>query len=80
MLEALLVAINEGYIQGFCCPAILSAGKLKTLDKIFDPFVGTGAAALLLGRRFTGCEVDRRFIDIAVRRLVETDVPDAHPE
>ena len=40
----------------------------------------TGVAALLLGRRFTGCEVDRRFIDIAVRRLVETDVPDPHPE
>ena len=37
-------------------------------------------AALLLGRRFTGCEVDRKFIDIAVRRLVETDVPDPHPE
>ena len=27
-----------------------------------------------------GCEVDRKFIDIAVRRLVETDVPDPHPE
>ena len=68
------------HIQGRL--AILSAGKLKTLERIFDPFVGTatGVAALLLGRRFTGCEVDRKFIDIAVRRLVETDVPDPHPE
>ena len=71
------------HIQGFCGVEILSAGKLKTLKRILDPFVGTGAtgvAALLLGRRFTGCEVDRKFIDIAVRRLVETDVPDPHPE
>ena len=46
-----------------------------------QPVTGaTGVAALLLGRRFTGCEVDRKFIDIAVRRLVETDVPDPHPE
>lgn len=77
------MVMNEGYIQGFCCPAILSAGKRETLEKMFDPFVGTGAtgvAALLLGRRFTGCEVERKFIDIAVRRLVETDVPDPHSE
>ena len=52
-------------------------------DIVFDPFVGTGAtgvAALLLGRRFTGCEVERKFINIAVRRLVETDAPDPHLE
>ncbi len=52
-------------------------------DTVFDPFAGTGAtgvAALLLGRRFLGCEVDGKFVEIAVRRLVEADDYDRHPD
>ena len=41
-------------------------------DLIADPFAGgatTGAAALRLGRRFMGCELDRDFHERAVARL-----------
>ncbi len=45
-------------------------------DRVLDPFAGSasaGIAALQRGRTFTGCERDRGFIDIAVRRLTVAD-------
>ena len=45
-------------------------------DRVLDPFAGSasaGIAALQLGRTFTGCERERGFIDIAVRRLTVAD-------
>lgn len=39
---------------------------------VFDPFMGvgsTGAAALKLGRRFLGVEIDERYYEAAVKRL-----------
>ena len=41
-------------------------------DIVFDPFMGTGTtavAALDLGRRFVGCEIDPSYFDITCRRL-----------
>ena len=41
-------------------------------DIVFDPFMGTGStgvAALQLGRRFGGCEIDPIYFEAAKRRL-----------
>jgi len=46
----------------------------KSGDLVFDPFAGsgsTGVAALSLGRRFFGCEQEKRYATIAARRLNE---------
>lgn len=42
---------------------------------VFDPFAGTGSAgvaALLHGRRFLGCEIDKTYADLAHARLKRT--------
>ena len=41
-------------------------------DIVFDPFMGvgsTGVAAVELGRRFAGCEIDKVYFDAARRRV-----------
>ena len=41
-------------------------------ETIFDPFMGsatTGVAAVRFGRRFVGIEIDRKYFDIACRRI-----------
>lgn len=41
-------------------------------DLVFDPFMGsatTGVAAITLGRRFVGTEIDPTYFDIACRRI-----------
>ena len=41
-------------------------------DIVFDPFAGsatTGVAALVLGRRFLGCEMEEKYARIGVKRL-----------
>lgn len=41
-------------------------------DTIFDPYMGsgtTGVAALMLGRNFIGCEINKEYYDKAVERL-----------
>jgi site-specific DNA-methyltransferase (adenine-specific) len=49
-------------------------------DLILDPFMGsgtTGVAAVKLGRRFAGIEVEPKYFDIACRRVLEaTKQPD----
>lgn len=43
-------------------------------DLILDPFMGsgtTGVAAVKLGRKFIGVEIEERYFDIAVRRISE---------
>lgn len=44
----------------------------NTDDLVLDPFAGsasTGIAALSLGRRFVGCDIDPEYADLARRRL-----------
>jgi DNA modification methylase len=44
----------------------------KEADVVLDPFMGsgtTGVAAVKLGRRFIGIEIDERYFDIACRRI-----------
>lgn len=46
----------------------------KPGDLVFDPFMGvgsTGAAALELGRRFMGVEIDQSYYEAAIKRLGE---------
>jgi len=41
-------------------------------DLVFDPFMGagtTGVASAMLGRRFVGSEIDKRYFDIAMHRI-----------
>lgn len=41
-------------------------------DLVFDPFTGSGTTAIACirsNRRFVGCEIDKKFFDIAVRRI-----------
>lgn len=41
-------------------------------DLVIDPFMGsgsTGEASLRLGRRFAGCDIDQRAVDLTRRRL-----------
>jgi DNA modification methylase len=49
-------------------------------ETILDPFMGsgtTGVAAVKLGRRFIGVEIDERYFDIACRRIeAATKQPD----
>ncbi len=45
-------------------------------DRVFDPFAGsatTGVAALNLGRRFVGCEIETSFARLGRKRLVAAD-------
>ena len=45
---------------------------VRDASHILDPFMGsgtTGVAAVKLGRRFTGIEIDPGYFDIAVRRI-----------
>jgi tRNA G10 N-methylase Trm11 len=52
------------HIQGFCRLAILSAGELITLEKICDPFMGSGTVALCaerLGCHWLGIELNEQY-------------------
>ena len=45
---------------------------------ILDPFMGsgtTGVAAIQLGRRFIGIEIDPKYFDIACKRIENTPAP-----
>jgi len=46
----------------------------KDAHKILDPFMGsgtTGVAAVKLGRKFIGIEIEKKYFDIACRRISE---------
>ena len=50
----------------------LVAQFTDSLETILDPFMGsgtTGVAAVQLGRKFIGIELDRKYFDIAVERI-----------
>ena len=45
-------------------------------ETIFDPFMGSGTtavAAKMLGRRFLGCDISKKYVDVANNRLVRID-------
>jgi len=47
----------------------------KTKGVVLDPFMGsgtTGVAAVKLGRKFIGIEIEPKYFDIALRRISET--------
>ena len=51
-------------------------GFLPDATTIIDPFMGsgtTGVAALKLGRRFIGIEIDETYFDIACKRIAEAE-------
>lgn len=48
----------------------------KVGDTIFDPFMGsgtTGVAAVQLGRKFIGCEIDQNYFAIAEKRIRQAE-------
>ena len=53
-------------------------------ETILDPFMGsgtTGVAAVKLGRKFIGIEIEPKYFDIAVRRIqAALDAPDMFVE
>ena len=45
---------------------------MKKYDKVFDPFMGSGTAAVAcksLGLDWCGCELEKDYIEIANKRL-----------
>lgn len=57
-------------------------GFLPDAETILDPFMGsgsTGAAAILMGKKFIGIERDPAFFEIACRRIREATGDDAGP-
>lgn len=61
-------------------PRELIASFTEASDTVIDPFCGsgtTGVAAVKLGRRFIGIEIEERYFNIAVRRIqAALDAPD----
>ena len=78
-LRALHYVLTEtAEANGHPCPKPLKAwqwllDKSSALgDTILDPFAGsgtTGVAAIKLGRRFVGIEIEPKYFDIAARRI-----------
>lgn len=68
------VEVMEWCIQALAMP----------VDTILDPFMGsgtTGVAAVNLGRRFIGIEIDPKYFDIACKRIqTALDAPDMFVE
>ena len=54
--------------------SILVTNSSNKDDIILDPFMGTGAtgiACLESGRKFIGIEIDKKYFDIAIKRIEE---------
>jgi site-specific DNA-methyltransferase (adenine-specific) len=55
----------------------LIAASTSEGDTILDPFTGsgtTGVACVQTGRKFIGCEIDEKYVEIA-RKRIEAAVP-----
>lgn len=53
---------------------ILLRGSVKETDIIFDPFMGSGTTALAClktNRKYIGCEISKKYCDIAEKRIKE---------
>lgn len=51
---------------------ILITNSSKKGDVVLDPFMGagaTGVSCIETGRRFIGCEIDKKYFDVAVERV-----------
>lgn len=47
-------------------------GFVPKAETILDPFMGsgtTGVAAVMLGRRFIGIEIEQKYFDVSCRRI-----------
>jgi DNA modification methylase len=74
----ILIHTESSEPNGHPCPKPINFMK-KLIERaslagqvILDPFMGsgtTGVAAVNMGRKFTGVEIEPRFFDIAVRRI-----------
>ena len=50
----------------------------KPGDLVLDPYMGSGPIAKachMTGRRYIGCEVERQYVDVAVKRLAQSVLP-----
>lgn len=70
--------VPDESLNGHPCPKPETWGiesiKRVAGDTILDPFMGsgtTGVAAVKLGRKFTGIEIEPKYFDIACRRIEE---------
>lgn len=55
---------------------ILVTNSSNTGDVVLDPFMGSGScgvACLETGRKFIGCEIDKKYFDVAVERIKEIE-------
>lgn len=58
---------------------ILVRNSSNTGDTVLDPFVGIGSTAIAckhLDRNFIGCEIDKKYFDIATQRLSDISFVD----
>jgi len=71
---------EDGYVKGHPCPRPL--GQVAHIvqqwarpnSTILDPFMGsgtTGVAAMKMGRKFIGIEIEPKYFEIAARRIEE---------
>jgi len=61
------------YPEVLCVRPILSSSRPG--DVIFDPFIGSGTTAVVakkLGRRFSGCDINPKYVKIAKERISKT--------
>lgn len=55
--------------------ATLISNSSNINEIVFDPFMGSGTTAiacLQTGREFIGCEIDKEYFDLAIKRLQQT--------
>ena len=70
--------VKDKSAEGHPCPKPINWGKniakiiTKSTDTILDPFMGsgtTGVACVQTGRKFIGIEIEKKYFDIAVKRI-----------
>ena len=74
--------VKSNHVEKTAHPCQFPVGLIERLvlalskkgDLVFDPFSGvgtTGVASIIHGRRFWGCEIVEKYVDIAEKRLSE---------